>query len=390
MMTDSELEIGPIELARALENGEPIQVLDVRAPHRLANGRVEPVPSERFLNIPGSQLLGMDLSRIGLEASTPVAVVCSLGNDSLVVARTLRQRGFEARSLRGGVTGWMRIVLPRELDPPAGFDRLIQFDRVGKGALGYVLASDGEAIVIDPSRDWQRYVEAAGDAGARVAAVADTHVHADYISGAADLARALEVPYYLHPADAVYPYDGTPGNLDHVPLADGAELSVGRGRLLTVHTPGHTEGHAAFVAGSSATPLADGEAVFTGDFIFVESVGRPDLAGKTDEWCGDLWRSLVRARETWPDTLRILPGHYARDSERNEDRSVERPFGELRVSNAALRMAEEAAFRAWVAGSVTAPPAAYARIKAINVGLVAVSNAEADLLEAGKNECALG
>jgi glyoxylase-like metal-dependent hydrolase (beta-lactamase superfamily II) len=66
-------------------------------------------------------------------------------------------------------------------------------------------------------------------------------VHADYISGAPALAAYLRVPYYLHPRDSFYPYDGTPGRIDFRPIGDGDGIEFGRGALQVVHTPGHTE-----------------------------------------------------------------------------------------------------------------------------------------------------
>ncbi len=381
-------EIEPFDLATRLEAGEPIRVLDVRAPQRLAAGRVEPVPEHRFHNVRGSEFVQLPdpATAIGLDPAEPVTVVCGHGNDSRVIAALLEKRGFEASSLRGGITGWMRMVIPRELRPPPGFDRLVQFDRIGKGALGYLLVAGDEALAIDPPRDWAPWTEAASGSGARIAAVADTHVHADYISGAPEMAGQLGVPYYLHPADNAWPYDGTPGRLEFEPLADGAELLVGGQLVTAVHTPGHTEGSSTLLAGGRG----NGAVAFTGDFLFVDSIGRPDLAGRMDAWVGDLWRSLERARAEWDPAVRLLPAHYAGEGERNEDRTVDRAFGEALRTNATLRIEEEEEFRTWVGSHVSTPPEAYPHIKAINVGLAAVTPQQADVLEAGKNECAVG
>ncbi len=381
-------EIAALDLATRLEAGEPIRVLDVRAPQRLAAGRVDPVPADRFHNVRGSEFVTLadPATAIGLDPADPVAVVCGHGNDSRVIAALLGQRGYEAWSLRGGVNAWMRMVIPRELTPPPGFDRLVQFDRIGKGALGYLLVAGNEALAIDPPRDWAPWTEAASDSEARIVAVADTHVHADYISGAPQMAGELEVPYYLHPADNVWPYDETPGRLEFQPLSDGSELSIGGQTVVAHHTPGHTEGSTTFVAGD----LSSSATAFTGDFLFVDSIGRPDLAGKMEAWVGDLWQSLERARAGWGPNVRLLPAHYAGEGERNADRTVDRSLGEARAANATLRIETEGEFRAWVESHVSKPPEAYPHIKAINVGLAEVTPQQADVLEAGKNECAVG
>jgi glyoxylase-like metal-dependent hydrolase (beta-lactamase superfamily II) len=189
------------------------------------------------------------------------------------------------------MAGWMQLAMQRDLPPPSSLDHLVQFDRVGKGALGYLLVSDGAAFIIDPPRDPSAYLAAAAEASAKVVGVADTHCHADYLSGGPALAAALEVPYYLHPADSSYPYDGTPGRLSIRELTDGSEIALGRASVRASHTPGHTEG--------SVTFLVDDEAAFTGDFIFVASIGRPDLAGKTAEWTEQLWASLATRIARW-------------------------------------------------------------------------------------------
>jgi glyoxylase-like metal-dependent hydrolase (beta-lactamase superfamily II) len=381
---DEKIEITAERLVRGLEGGEPIQVLDVRAPERLQNGTVEPVPPDRFVNRRGSEVLALeDLSQLGLDPSDPVVVVCGHGSDSRKIAEHLNGRGFVARSLHGGINAWMMLTVPRELPAPSsGFDRLIQFDRIGKGALGYVLISDDAALVIDPPRDFRAYLDAVERAGARVTAVADTHVHADYISGGPALAAATGARYTLHPADAVFPYDDTPGALTFEPLEDRQVLEVGRGRVTARHVPGHTEGSVTFEVGE--------EAAFTGDFLFIDSVGRPDLAGKTEAWAEDLFRSLRTAKEAWPASMRIYPAHYATDAERNPDRTVGRTFGRIMEHNEPLRLADPAAFRTWVTEHVSTPPEAYRKIKAINVDLLEVDPTQADELEAGKNECALG
>lgn len=379
MLTRDELEISPSQLADRIEGGEDIQVLDVRAEHRLAAGRVE---APRFLNIRGSVIMDMDDPTVaGIERDTPVAVVCGHGNASMTVASFLAAKGFEALSLRGGTTAWMDLLRQRELPAPAGFDRLIQFDRLGKGCLGYLVVAGGEALAVDPSRDWRVWADAAEAAGARVVGVADTHVHADYISGGPAMSEALGVPYYIHEADSIYPYDGRKGVIEFTHVDQDDEISLGGASVVVHHTPGHTTGSVCYM-------LAD-DAVLTGDFLFVGSIGRPDLAGKTEEWTGLLWDSLNRARDTWPRKAVAYPAHYTLDAERNPDLTVGRSLARLFEENSAMQIADEAEFRAFVNRGISTPPEAYPRIKAINVGLAIVTPEEAEILEAGKSECAL-
>ncbi|HEX7077342.1 MAG TPA: MBL fold metallo-hydrolase [Candidatus Eisenbacteria bacterium] len=375
-------EITGEELVRDIEAGVPIRVLDVRASDAVQAGRIDIVPPERFVHIRGSRILAMGAKvKEALPSDGPIAVVCGHGNSSKQVALILNGLGFTASSLRGGMAAWAHTVVPRRLEPPAGFDELVQFDRVAKGAVGYLVAAGGEALLVDPPRKAQPYLDYARTAGYRVVAVADTHVHADYLSGAPSVSRALGVPYYLHPADAVLPYDGTAARIEFTPVEEGSEIPVGGARVRVMHTPGHTEGSVTYFAG-------DGVAL-TGDFVFVRSIGRPDLGGKAEEWTPVLWKSLERARREWPASLRIHPAHYANDGERESDRSIGRTFGAVRAANEPLEIADEKAFTDWVMTRVGSSPAAYRKIKTVNLGLLEIFDVEAEELEGGRNECAL-
>jgi glyoxylase-like metal-dependent hydrolase (beta-lactamase superfamily II) len=375
-------EITTAELVRAAEAGKKLQLLDIRAPERLASGYIDVLPEEQFFNIPGSQLGATpDLTVIGINRSDPLAVVCARGISSQGATAFLNQQGFDARSVVGGMTAWMSTLIPRALTPPMGFERLVQFDRMGKGSLAYLLVSKGKALVIDPPRQLQPILNKAKELGAKITGVADTHIHADYISGAPLLSAHLGIPYYLHPSDNSYPYDGTPGRLDIEPVSDGGEVAVGDASLTVWHNPGHTEGSASFVAGNTA---------FTGDFIFVNSLGRPDLGGKVEEWAKALWNSLERARGSWPQDFRICPAHYSSDAERESDRSVGRTLEAVLATNEPASKADETDFIEWVVSRKSNFPDAYRTIKAINIGIAQVSPEEEDVLEMGKNECAVG
>ncbi len=355
------------------------QVLDVRAPARAARGHIE---APAYLNVPGSRVLPLaDAAVLGLDRDRPVVVVCDRGISSRPVAQHLSHQGFDARSLAGGMLGWMLATVRRPVRGLIGLDSLVQIDRVGKGALGYFALRRGEALVVDPSRDPAPYEALLAETGARLVGVLDTHCHADYLSGGPALAAAHGVPYFLHPADAVDPYAGRPARIPFAPIADGTEIVLGDARFSIEHLPGHTEG-------SVVLRLGD-EIALTGDFLFIDSVGRPDLAGRTTAWTGLLWRSLVRARSTWSPDLRILPAHYSAESERQPSRVVEGRFGDLAARNVPLAIADESEFAAWIAGRTGTFPDEYRYIKQANLGWGDISPELADELESGKNQCAV-
>jgi glyoxylase-like metal-dependent hydrolase (beta-lactamase superfamily II) len=383
-MPESPVPLIPAaDLARRLDQGERVQLLDIRSGERVAQGRITLGATLDFRALAASQLYQLaTLEPLRLDRAAPVAVICGHGNSSTQATRFLRDRGFEAYSVAGGMAAWETVYLPRRLSPTRALEHVIQVDRVGKGALSYLLVSDGDAVVVDPGRHLQPYEALLEELGATAAAVIDTHMHADYLSGARAAAARWQVPYFVHPDDARSPYDGTEGRFAHQPLAEGDTIAFGRATLVAAHVPGHTLGSTALVA--------DEVLALTGDFLFVQSVGRPDLGGQRDAWSARLWDSLERVRREWPGDRLVLPAHYGSERERRADRSVAARFDVIAATNEAVAIQSGRAFLAWVTAHTTTPPEAYRTIKLANLGLVDVADADAEILEFGPNLCAVG
>jgi len=375
-------ELPAATLAQALDRGEPVQVLDVRSARRVAEQRIALGTELVFRNRAASEIYQDEsLASLGIDQARPVAVVCGHGNSSREVAAFLRARGIDARSVSGGMAAWEAVYLDRRLEPTGKIEHVVQFDRVGKGALSYVLASDGDAVLVDPGRHLDPYEAVLRQIAATPAAVIDTHVHADYQSGAARAARRFGVPYFLHPADAISPFDGAAGKLSYQPVEQGDTIAFGRATLVVDHVPGHTLGSIAL--------FADDRYVLTGDFLFVESIGRPDLGAQADAWAKLLWRSVVHARESWPGDRVILPAHYTNETERRKDRAVATAFASIRATNPALSFADEPSFLRWIADQQAHVPQAYRTLKLVNLGLIETSESEIETLETGPNLCAV-
>ncbi len=383
-MPDTSLpQIPPQELAERLDRGESLQVLDVRAPEKVERGHIAIGVELDFHAHPNSQIFALpDVNELHLDAKRPIAVVCGHGNSSKKATAFLRERGYEAYSVIGGMAAWESVYVARRLSPTPSLSHVVQLDRVGKGALSYVLVSDGDAVIVDPGRQLERYDTVLAELGATPAAVVDTHIHADYVSGARAAAARWQVPYFLHPDDAVSPYDRRPGKLTSQPLRDGDTIAFGHATLRAAHVPGHTLGSIAL--------LADDGLALTGDFLFVQSIGRPDLAGQSEAWAKLLWQSLERARRTWPGDFVVLPAHYANEGERRADRVVAARFDVIAATNAVASIQDERLFLQWIADHQTSFPDAYRTIKEANLGLADVSDGDAEVLESGPNQCAVG
>lgn len=176
----------------------------------------------------------------------------------------------------------------------------------------------GEAIVIDPERDIDRYLTIARENGFRLTAVADTHIHADYLSGSRELVEHHGVHgYFSSEGGADWQFEWAQ-NLKNVTLVkDGDVFSIGNIRLQALLTPGHTPEHMSFLVtdlgGGADVPIA----MLSGDFLFVGDVGRPDLLesaaghiGNMEPSAHKLYESL-RNTQTLPGFLQILPAHGA-------------------------------------------------------------------------------
>ena len=177
----------------------------------------------------------------------------------------------------------------------------------------------GEALVIDPERDVDRYYKAAADNDLRIVAVAETHIHADFVSGAREFSRDPNVTLYLSGLGGEdWSYTWPDGGTKVRYLQDGDTFAVGRVELEAVHTPGHTPEHLSYKivdrGGGADEPLA----IVTGDFLFVGDVGRPDLlesaagfVGKMKPSARTLRRSLSERVAPLPEFVQVLPGHGA-------------------------------------------------------------------------------
>jgi hydroxyacylglutathione hydrolase len=176
--------------------------------------------------------------------------------------------------------------------------------------------TSGEALVVDPNRDIDPYLQAADAEGLRVAHVTETHIHADFVSGARELAHRTGARLYLSDAGGDSWRYGYSTEAAATPLQEGSRLRVGTVELHALHVPGHTPEHLTLLVTDTAT-ASEPMGAFTGDFIFVGDVGRPDLLeraakrqGTMEESARQLYRSLQRFRAQ-PDYLQIWPGHGA-------------------------------------------------------------------------------
>jgi hydroxyacylglutathione hydrolase len=230
----------------------------------------------------------------------------------------------------------------------------------------------GTAIVIDPNRDAAQYIAAARAERLRIGYVTETHIHADFVSGARELAHHTGARLLLSgEGGADWQYDFA-ASANAQLLRDGDSWMVGNVRFDVLHTPGHTPEHLSFLltdTPASPHPLM----VFTGDFVFVGDVGRPDLlekaAGHADTMeagARDLWHSLSRFRAL-PDFVQVWPGHGAGSACGKALGAVpSSTVGYEKLVNWAVSAPDEESFVRMVLEGQPEPPAYFARMKRVN------------------------
>ena len=251
------------------------------------------------------------------------------------------------------------------------------FDRIYDESLAqasYLIgcAASGEAMVVDPNRDIDQYLEAAEARGLRIAAVTETHIHADFLSGSRELAQRTGATLYLSALGGPgweYAYAAEAGA---TLVRDGDSFRIGNISFDVLHTPGHTPEHIAFLVTDRAGATGP-MGLLSGDFLFAGDVGRPDLleksvhvAGSAADSARTLFRSLARLQD-YPDYLQVWPGHGAGSACGKGMSAVpQSTLGYERLFNWAFQEKDEEAFVRQVLAGQPEPPRYFAEMKRIN------------------------
>lgn len=226
----------------------------------------------------------------------------------------------------------------------------------------------GEAIVIDPRRDINVYLEIAQKEKVNIKYVTETHIHADFLSGAKELASVTGAELLLSGEGG----EDWKYQFPHKELKNGDKIKVGNLILEVLHTPGHTPEHISFLL--TDTPASDKPVmIFTGDFVFVGDVGRPDLlekaagiTGTMEKGAKDLFNSLKRFKAL-PDYVQVWPGHGAGSACGKALGAVpSSTVGYEKISNLALKFNEENEFINYLLEGQPEPPKYFAMMKKLN------------------------
>lgn len=366
------------QLTKKLLHNEALFILDVRNTSEYENWKIEGGKLD-VINIPYFDLLdGVDPALDQLPDGKDILVVCAKEGSSKFVAEQLVEAGrTDVYYLEGGMKAWSEYLQPVKVGDLKDGGELYQFVRIGKGCLSYMVISGKEAAVIDAVRMTDVFEQFAKERDVQIKHTLDTHLHADHISGGRRLAEHTDAKYWLPPKDATevtFPYEA---------LEDGNVVTVGNTaiQIKALYSPGHTIGSTSFVV--------DDQYLLTGDILFVASIGRPDLAGKAEDWVSDLQTTLYQTYKNLSEDLIVLPAHFGQVTELGEGAKVGARLGDLYRSNPGLNIQDNQEFRVTVTKNLPPQPNAYQEIRQTNMGRMTPTEEEQREMELGPNRCAV-
>jgi glyoxylase-like metal-dependent hydrolase (beta-lactamase superfamily II) len=365
------------EVTQKIVNKEPLFILDVRNESDFSDWKIEGHYFD-YLNVPYFDLLdGVEDILDQIPSDKEVLVVCAKEGSSVMVSDMLSEAGLTVFYLKGGMKAWSEHLEPVKVGDLKDGGELYQFVRMGKGCLSYMVTSNGEAAIMDATRMADIYIDFAKELGATITHVFDTHLHADHISGGRAIAEQTKATYWLPPKDAeevVFHYQ---------PLEEGHTVTIGKTTIAIqpIYSPGHTIGSTSFVV--------DDQYLLSGDILFIDSIGRPDLAGMEEDWVGDLRETLYKRYKELSNDLIVLPAHFMVIDELNEDGSVGKKLGTLFAENHGLTIEDEAEFRHLVTDNLPPQPNAYQEIRETNMGKINPDEEKQREMEIGPNRCAI-
>jgi glyoxylase-like metal-dependent hydrolase (beta-lactamase superfamily II)/rhodanese-related sulfurtransferase len=357
-------------LRQWLESGRSVIVLDVRPALDYADWAIPAsihVDAYQELKAGNAQAL----NSVPLTSDIPVVAVCGAGRVSQIATDLLVARGIEAYSLVGGMRAWSLAWNSADVPLPTSDTRVIQVRRVGKGCLSYLIGSEDQAAVIDAALEPEIYRNLAQAHGWHITAVLDTHIHADHLSRSRALAEITGATLYLPEQNRVsYPF---------IPLQNGSVVRVGNANVRAVWTPGHTL--------ESTCYFLEEQVLFSGDTLFLQGVGRPDLLASGEaahKRASLLYESLQRLRMLPAETL-LLPGHSSMPAPFDQQ-PLAAQLGHVWGQVELLRLSEQAFIDTLLARIPPTPPNHQRIVELNEAGLLAADPVE---LEAGANRCAV-
>ena len=365
--------ISPKKIKEHLNSPNGYLLVDIREPNEYNDWNIK-----GSVNVPVNDLIAqgnypsIKEKLMNLPKDKMLVTICARGINSQVAASVLREMGYNSVALEKGMKGWNENFDIYKID----FDtfEVIQFVRIGKGCLSYIVCdkSTQNAAIFEPSVFLDEYQDYITANKIHLKYVIDTHAHADHFSGGMELAKKLNLDYYVNEieVDSVFNFKS---------LKDLNELVIGITKIENIDTPGHTDGSLSF--------LINGQALLCGDLLLLESPGRPDLARTKEaslKGAGILFDTLQDLLPKLNDNVKIFPSHFTK----SELRPVVMTLGELKATSAPLKMENKEEFIEYLTSNIPMTPPNFETIKKYNKAGVMIPLDYAEDLEIGPNRCA--
>ena len=367
------------KLFEFLSNKEDILVLDVRNVEEFGRFNIEgPFPFE-MANMPYFDFMEEENQTVAkISREKPIKVVCAKEGSAQYVGEILVAHGFEdVAYLEGGIKTWGNLLTPKRINPESDDYVLYQFIRPGKASCNYGLIYHGEMVIFDPSRNFEFYQSFADRHHSKIIRTFETHLQADYISGSKQIANATGAEILAHSGDFIE------ASFQYSQVHDGESFAMGGdGPVVKImHSPGHTPG--------STSYIIDDTYFISGDTVFLQSVGRPDLGGKATEWAVMLYDTLINKVQNLDKNINVLPGHFMDWTEANNELLISEKLEKVIQNNASVYAIESPEkFTEYIQHNMKKSPDIYNEIRKVNKGWFDVDIDEADVMDLGKNECA--
>jgi glyoxylase-like metal-dependent hydrolase (beta-lactamase superfamily II)/rhodanese-related sulfurtransferase len=407
------LVIKPTELKKKMDNGDDIFILDVRSKqeHDLWTISYDNYPDS--LVIPVDTLSSLE-SLKHIPKDKEIITFCSHGQRSSMAARTLASLGYNVRTVESGMAGWSRLYDVAEISFDSGITlKIWQIRRISKGCMSYVIAStkDKKATIIDATCDIDTVInKLLQENELTISRVLDTHIHADHLSGSIRVAKKYGSEVLISSLENYSTQQvSSEKEPKYKPISTGQKFELGDGFYLeAIHTPGHTDGSMSFLLSThkvtnnedinkqkiSTDSFAKhndnndnpGYYLFTGDTIFVNGVGRPDLHNKSQEYTNKLYHTYQNVIFNLPDKTIILPAHYSSSFEHKKP--VLDSLGSIKQKLASI-IDSENKFLDFVSSNMPPHPMNYEKIVYLNKKLITCNMVNQVDLESGPNSCGI-
>ena len=354
---------------------EDFLVLDVRNEKDFNRFQVESPYPFNMMNVSYYDFMEIEEQSVAkVPKGKPVRIVCAKEGSAKYVGEILVKHGFDdVRYLTGGIKTWGNLLVPRIVHDEDNY-KLYQFIRPGKASCSYGICTDTEMMLVDPSRNIDFYINFAKEKGCKIIKTFESHLQADYIAGSRQIAEKTGADFF-----GGIDFDGTKTGAKSVTDQEIHNFSPGGPDVKILLTPGHTPG--------SLTFIIDDTYMLSGDTVFIQSVGRPDLGGQAESWSVMLYNTLQKVAKL-DDSLLVLPGHYMDWSEADEDLIFCLTFRQVKDRNKDVFAMDEKAFGQYIKDNMRPQPPEYALVRLANANTEQYDDERQEELDLGKNECA--